>query len=110
MPETTGNIFANYTTQLWGSILGNVGLSMQYVDDQGTLVVSTDESPEGSPTDAYTNLKLTLGVEGYNWGLTFTADNLQNKRQEIAVYDFYGDQYTTLGRPKTIGVNLRFNF
>ncbi len=67
-------------------------------------------------TPAYKIVSFRAGIEQENWQLTVFIDNMFD---ELIIYDYGGTMkldlydgapFSTVGRPRTIGVSLRFNF
>ena len=110
MPEVSGNVFFSYSTPIFDSLNLTFSTSYQIVDEQGTIEV-TDEDPDGLPTEPYDMWKASVSIEGANWGLTISGDNLLDENVELQKYEpFKDDVLLTLGRPRTVGITARLFF
>ncbi len=95
------------TEDLWGFARA----SYSYTGSARALFLSS-----GIKTPSYEVVNFSAGIEKENWQLTVFVNNVFD---EHIIYDFGGTQTTDLfndvplsivGRPRTIGVSLRFNF
>jgi len=104
VPETTLAAAATYRWPLGTTINGFVHGNAQYTSDRVDV-------PNGLiPSDSLTTVDLRIGVEGASWGAYLVGENLtdENGAADVIFPGFGG--VTTRLRPRTYGLNLRYNF
>lgn len=109
-PRWTGTFSAGYSRALTDTMTLSLGSSLQVVGDQAS-VETTPTNPTGSETAAYKKLSAQIAVEGLHWGVTLFGDNLLDEiieLQNASVVE--SENFTTLGRPRTVGLRLRGDF
>jgi outer membrane receptor protein involved in Fe transport len=112
LPRTakqTLNLAATYRHELTDALTGLVRLGVSHVGDSVSYLYQEDQK-----VNAYTTVDLKFGVESERWEAYAYATNLTN--QKIQLYqETFNDptnnkpQYY-YGRPRTVGVNLRYAF
>jgi outer membrane receptor protein involved in Fe transport len=60
--------------------------------------------------DAYETGDLRLGLDGDRWSASLFVDNVWDERAEIFFSNRWGVQRLAINRPRTYGLQLRFNF
>lgn len=109
-PRWSGTVSAGYSTDMFSDLSLSTSLSLQYVDDQASAE-TTPSNPTGSETAAYKKLSAQVSVDGSRWGLTLFGDNLLDEIIELQNASLVEtEHFTTLGRPRTVGLRLRVNF
>ncbi len=104
VPETTLSAAATYRWPLTASLEGFVDGRLQYTSER------TDTVNFATPSDNTTSIDLRAGLEGTRWGAYLFADNVTDEDGAVDVYLFGPDGPATRMRPRTIGLNLRYNF
>jgi len=107
--EQSFNLSGQYNWSISGSLGGVARLSYSYVGDSKDILVNP------ITVESYNIVDARIGIESDRWGVTLFVDNLTDefitldKSREEPPTPWVG-QYWTVGRPRTIGVNVRFNF
>lgn len=112
VPDWQTSGYAEYSFPALGGI-GFVRGSFAYVGE----AFSTFQ-PELEPLriqDAYTDVGLRLGLEVDSWEASLFADNLLDERRSFgantsAAVEFPGRPRLGVNRPRTIGMQLKYNF
>ena len=81
-PKWSGSLVSTYSVPLSADCLLSFTGSVQYVDDQASTEV-TPQDPSGSETAAYTQLGVTIGLDGERWGLSLFGSNLLDEIVEV---------------------------
>jgi outer membrane receptor protein involved in Fe transport len=105
-------------TRLAGAYSGDVTAYLN--DNEINQLISPPELSENRFFDrlpSYTVWNLTTGLEGEQWSLFVYADNLFDEKYIVASSTFEQgpvddpiSRQHYFGRPRTVGVNLRYNF
>lgn len=109
-PSWTGMVGLDWSIAAWDRYVVSAGTRAQYVGRQGTVEV-TEQDPTGSATKAYTKLSAQVGFDAPSWGLALFGDNLLNDTIELQNASLVEtEHFTTLGRPRTVGLRLHVSF
>lgn len=109
-PKWSGSLLSVFGVPLSESRLLTVTASLQYVDDQATTEV-TPQNRSGSQTAAYTQLGLIIGLESARWNAALFGNNLLDEIIEVQNASLTeSENFTTLGRPRTIGLRFGYSF
>lgn len=104
VPKVTASASATYRWSLSNSLGGFAYGAAQYASDR------TDVASGALASDSTTTLGLRLGVEGQAWSAYLFGDNLSDEDGAVDVRFLGADGPATRLRPRTFGVNLRYNF
>lgn len=104
VPELTASASATYRWSLTNLLGGFAYGGAQYTSDR------TDVASSALPSDSTTTLGLRLGVEGQAWSAYLFGDNLTDADGAVDVRLQGIDGPATRLRPRTFGVNVRYNF
>ena len=109
-PEFSASLSMGYTVPLFTNYLLGTNVAYQYVDEQTTVAVGQD-SPDGFPVEARHEVALQVSLDRQfgelGVGLTLFVDNALDERREYTSVPGDVRSYTTLGRPRTVGLSLR---
>lgn len=105
--ESSVSMALQYHTELSAGIGGFARVSYSYVGD------ATNQLTRDAKTPSYDIVNLRLGVEGDNWQVTLFADNLTDgfvaTRRKVTDDNLTGNARWNIGRPRTIGLNVRYS-
>ncbi|MFM9949053.1 MAG: TonB-dependent receptor [Saprospiraceae bacterium] len=102
VPQFTLSSSAYYSRPVFGGLDGSVFANLQHSSKR--VDYNAGNMVEG---DDITMLNLRIGVEGKKWGVFLFGNNLLNDRG--ATYPHNLLTYDTRLRPRTLGINLKFN-
>jgi len=102
VPQFTLSSSAYYSRPVFGGLDGSVFANLQHSSKR--VDYNAGNMVEG---DDITMLNLRIGVEGKKWGIFLFGNNLLNDRG--ATYPHNLLSYDTRLRPRTLGINLKFN-
>ncbi|MGH7462434.1 MAG: TonB-dependent receptor domain-containing protein, partial [Longimicrobiales bacterium] len=102
VPKNTLSASATYRRPFSSTLNGFANGSVQYTSER------TDTVDGALPSDATTTVDLRLGIEGESWGAYLFGNNLTD--EDGAVEAQFPFTPVTRLRPRTLGVNLRYNF
>lgn len=109
-PKWSGSLVSSYGIPLSAAYLLSFTASLQYVGDQASTEV-TPKDPTGSETAAYTQLGLTISLDAERWGLSLFGSNLLDEIIEVQNASLTeSENFTTLGRPRTVGLRAQYRF
>ena len=120
-PDTTFSANAYYQRPMFESMTGYINLAYQYTGEVEALqpnIVQVTGGLTDSSLDAYDTVNLRVGLQNEDWELALTANNLLDENAStynqfigVTVPDGNGGIATTTGiRPRTVGVNFKYNF
>ena len=105
--EKSFNAALNYRFPLSDALTGMARLSYSYTDGALSTLSSSLVSP------SYSIVNLRVGVESENWQLALFSNNLLDEEivYHASVFQspWVGAE-NTVGRPRTVGLNVRFSF
>jgi len=107
--ETSFNLSGQYNWSISGNWGGVARLSYAYIGDSTDLLVNP------IIVESYNIVNARLGIESDRWGVTLFAENLfdefitLDKSREEPPTPWVGTTWA-VGRPRTIGISVRFNF
>jgi len=107
--ETSFNLSGQYNWSISGNLGGVARLSYAYIGD------STDILVNPIIVESYNIVNARFGIESDRWAVTLFAENLfdefitLDKSREEPPTPWVGTTWT-VGRPRTIGISVRFNF
>ena len=104
VPDTTVSATGTYRWPMGATWNGFVRGAVQYTSER------EDVASGALPSDSTTRVDLRLGVEGNAWGLYLFGDNLTNEDGAVGVRQFGPDGPATRLRPRTYGINFRYNY
>ncbi|MFO0333647.1 MAG: TonB-dependent receptor [Pseudomonadota bacterium] len=104
VPETTFATSATYRWPLTGSLNGFARGAVQYTGDR------TDVASGFRPSDATTTADLRLGLESGPWAAYLYGDNLTDEDAAIDPTATGPAGIATRFRPRTYGINVRYDF
>lgn len=104
VPDTTLAASATWRWPLAASFGGFVRGGVQYTSER------EDPASGFQPSDSTTTVDLRLGLEGGAWGAYLYGDNLTDEDGAIDASLTGPDGLATRFRPRTYGLNLRYNF
>ncbi len=84
-----------------------------YVGESVNSLEGIESVVAGNPAeiqDAYETGDLRFGLEGDSWTASIFVDNLWDERAELFLSNRWGAQRISVNRPRTIGLQLRFEF
>ena len=58
----------------------------------------------------YQNADLRFGLEAEKWSGSIFIDNVWNERADLFINNRWGKQRRSVNRPRTIGVQFRYEF
>jgi outer membrane receptor protein involved in Fe transport len=105
----TANLAASYRKEVLDGINGLVRLSVSHVGESVAQLYRQDAKIKASTT-----LNLKAGVEGDQWSLYAYVNNLTDEKVQLFRdandEPATGRTQTYWGRPRTVGLNLRYSF
>ncbi len=105
VPQTSLSAGVMYRWPLTSALHGFAEGNVQYTSDR------TDVLDAAPPSDPLTMVNTRLGVEGKRWGTYLFVDNLTNEDGAIAPANpLLAGGAVPRPRPRTYGLNVRFNF
>jgi len=104
VPEVTASASATYRQAMTNSLDGFAYGGIQYTSDR------TDVASSAFASDSTTTLGLRVGVEGSAWSAYLFGDNLTDEDGAVDVRLLGVDGPATRLRPRTFGINVRYNF
>jgi iron complex outermembrane receptor protein len=84
-----------------------------YTGESVNSLAGIESSPFTSPVvkqDSYSTIDLQAGIETENWTLSVFIDNLTDEEAQLFFNNRFAQQRLSVNQPRTIGLNLRFNF
>jgi iron complex outermembrane recepter protein len=107
-PERTVSLSADYRFPLGGSGLwGRIAAAANYLP---SVIVSRTNATVFSTSDDIRNVRASLGIDASGrWSAMLFADNLGNERG-LTARDPLSPQWDTRLRPRTIGLQVEFQF
>lgn len=97
---------ARYDTTLWGDINGHAQLAVQHSGMRFNSLQLADRVP----LPAWTSLDLNAGINNDAWSLDLFVKNLTDERIVNSILTSDPRDPESVGRPRTIGVRLTYNF
>ena len=92
---------------------GFARLDYSYTGDSSTTfneLSTANGMPSHFNPQSYSLLNLRLGVQNERWSTALFVDNLTDERAQMLIDNSAVAQRITRNRPRTVGVNVRFNF
>jgi outer membrane receptor protein involved in Fe transport len=114
VPRLNLSTSAQYVFPLFASGLDGVGrVDYSYTGDSTTTfndLSTANGIPSHFNPDSYALLNLRLGVQNERWAAALYVDNVTDERAQILIDNSAVAVRVTRNRPRTAGINLRFNF
>lgn len=103
----TASLSATYRQALGQGMTGLVRFGMNHRGDVVSYLFAQNQ-----PVAGYTTADLRLGLEADRWSAYLGVTNLTNARIQMVreAFDFNGQPLIFWGRPRTLGLNLRYAF
>ncbi|WP_161596203.1 TonB-dependent receptor [Rhodanobacter glycinis] len=113
-PLWSGNLSADYTFPLHGSLDGNVGAGITYVGDRESDFTASAQA-QRFMLRSYTTAQLHAGVQSMDWSVSLYVKNLTDARGYLSAtaqnattgVSSYG---LLLIQPRTVGVSATYSF
>jgi iron complex outermembrane recepter protein len=109
--KTTASASVDYGRNVYGALRGSARLGVQYYSARD---YPSFGPPLYLPGDSITTLAARFGVEGEQWGAFLYGDNLTNEDGAISARNVVTPGVTPAIanrlRPRTVGVEVRYNF
>lgn len=112
VPKSTYSLGVNYNKPITEKISGFFSLNYQYVGDSfNGFNTSTGISGSGADKqDAYNISNLRFGLQGRAWTATVFANNIGDERAVLFFNRIIGDIRINTVRPRTVGLEIRYQF
>ncbi len=114
VPKWKGSLLAEYTfsNEIWGAVPYILGV-YQYQGDSvnsldGIQSIIADNAVRTHPS--YSIFNLRFGLNADNWSATIFVDNMFNEYAQVLFNDRWIKSRLTTNRPRTIGINYRYNW
>ena len=88
-------------------------LDLAYVGESVNSLEGIESIVSGNPVEtqaAYDTGNLRFGLEGENWSGSIFVDNLWDERANLFLSNRWATQRQSVNRPRTIGVQFRYEF
>jgi outer membrane receptor protein involved in Fe transport len=88
-------------------------LDLAYVGESLNSLEGIESIVSGNPVEtqaAYDTGDLRFGLEGESWSASIFVDNLWDERANLFVSNRWAKQRQSINRPRTIGVQFRYEF
>lgn len=105
-PKFQGNIRARYEWYLDSGLTAHVMPHLAYSAKSFSDVITINRDR----VDSWALLGFTVGVTADNWSAEFFADNVTDKRAEMARSFVFDRQQVNYVRPRTLGVRVSYDF
>jgi iron complex outermembrane recepter protein len=90
-----------------------VRFDYSYVGDSLNSLAGIESVVSGNPVqeqEAYSIGNLRFGLDGESWSASIYADNLWDERGTLFINNRWKTQRESITRPRTVGVQVRYNF
>jgi outer membrane receptor protein involved in Fe transport len=110
VPKWQANLMADYRFRVTERMNTRAGAAYHYVDDR-TISYSQNAGLPNFTMPAYDTVDLRVGLESDKWTLTLSALNVTDERGLLLATTYpNGQTFATVTRPRTVTLDVRWDF
>lgn len=107
-PRLTYAAFVEYLRPAWNEVNFSARADVRHVGRQATVLVAPPDN--GLFINGYTTENVRVGLEGTSWDASLFVENLSNQVVQYNRTNNLLFQRISVGRPRTVGVQLQLKF